>query len=150
MIDLNSRPAFLTGPAIITLIDTPRVSFSKFNVAEYEEIKNGRYNNLLAEDINGDGSTDLILTCGSQNYLDIFSFGDKSLKHSLRFKIFNTKQFNQYSSYTSEPQTIDSADFDGDGFNDLAMMVHNKILIYYSDSPQKPKTADGADKKEVK
>lgn len=150
VIDLNSRPAFLTGPAVITLIDGPRVTFSKFSVAEYEEIKNGRYNNLLAEDINGDGSADLVLTCGSQNYLDIFSFGDKSLKHSLRFKIFNTKQFNQYSSYTSEPQAIDSADFDADGFNDLAMMVHNKILIYYSDSPQKPNTADGVDKKEVK
>lgn len=136
--ELNGRPAFINNSGISAAVEKPALAFDKFNLGDYEEIKNGRYNNLLAKDINGDGVSDLILTCGAQNYLDIFNFIDNAWKLSLRFKIFNTKQFNQYSSYTSEPQMIDSADFDGDGYNDLAMLVHNKVLVYYSDSPAKP------------
>ncbi len=135
---LNDRPVLITGSSINTIIEKPSLSFDKFVTSDYEDIKNGKYNNLIAKDINGDGETDLILTCGSQNYLDIFNFSNKTLKHSLRFKIFNTKQFNQYSSYTKEPQMIVSADFDGDSYNDIAMLIHNKIMVYYSDSPAKP------------
>lgn len=134
--DLNGRPAFISAACAGAVIDSPSLAFEKYGFAEYEEIKNGRYNNLLAKDINGDGAADLVLTCGAQNYLDIFNFIGGAWKLSLRFKIFNTRQFSQYSSYTSEPQAIDSADFDGDGYNDLAMLVHNKVIVYYSDSPR--------------
>ncbi len=138
---LNNRPVLITGSSINAIIEKPSLSFDKFVTSDYEDIKNGKYNNLIAKDLNGDGENDLILTCGSQNYLDIFNFSDKTLKHSFRFKIFNTKQFNQYSSYTKEPQMIISADFDGDSYNDLAMLIHNKVIIYYSDSPAKPGAA---------
>jgi hypothetical protein len=143
---LNGRPVLISGSSINTIIEKPSLSFDKFVTSDYEDIKNGKYNNLIAKDINGDGECDLILTCGSQNYLDIFNFSGSALKHSLRFKIFNTKQFNQYSSYTKEPQMIVSADFDGDSYNDIAMLIHNKVMIYYSDSPAKPGAAAGTKK----
>lgn len=143
---LNGRPALISSSCVNAIIEKPSLSFDKFVVSDYEDIKNGKYNNLIAKDINGDGKCDIVLTCGSQNYLDIFNFSGGSLKHSLRFKIFNTKQFNQYSSYTKEPQAIVSADFDGDSYNDLAMLIHNKVMIYYSDSPVKPGAAAGSKK----
>ncbi len=138
---LNGRPVIMDYTALNVFASHPELVFDKMNVGDYEDIKNGRYNNLAAKDINGDGSADIILTCGAQNYLDIFGFKNDKFDHSMRFKIFNTKQFSQFSSYTAEPQKIAAADFDGDSYNDLVMLVHNKVIIYFSDSPSKPGAA---------
>jgi len=111
------------------------LEFDPFPVASYEENKKGKYNNLLARDANGDGICDIVATCGVLNMLDIFTPIAGSLRHAFRFKIFNTKQF-QSGAFSSEPSQIDVADFDSDGYNDIVMMVHDKIIIYFGDKPQ--------------
>lgn len=116
------------------LTSGPRVEFEPYPVAPYEENRKGKYNNLLARDVNGDGVCDIVATCGALNMLDIFTPVSGSIRHAFRFKVFNTKQF-QGGSFSSEPSQLEACDLDSDGYADIIMMVHDKIIIYYGDRP---------------
>ena len=135
LLTFNASPMIAGDFEINAPIKSHSVEFDVYNVSAYEENKNGKYNYLLSRDVNGDGVCDIVTTCGATNFLDIFTSHRGSLRHAFRFKIFSTRQFHQYDSYAPEPQMFDIADFNGDGYNDIAMLVHDKLIIYYSDSP---------------
>lgn len=52
------------------------------------------------------------------------------IRSFMSFEIFEEKHFSNNNS-GSEPRYIISDDFDGNGKNDIFMVVHNKLLFYY-------------------
>jgi FG-GAP-like repeat len=93
-------------------------------------IKDGYLNDVVSGDLDNDGRKDLVFMETSKNYIDLVTF-DKN--HKLvpadRWQVFEQKTFRGRGDGT-EPREAVVADLTGDGKNDLAVVVHDRILLY--------------------
>jgi len=94
-------------------------------------IKDGFLNDVVSGDLDNDGRKDLVFMETSRNYLDLVIF-DKN--HKLvpgdRWQVFEQKTFRGRGGDAPEPREAVVADLTGDGKNDLAVVVHDRILLY--------------------
>jgi hypothetical protein len=94
-------------------------------------IKDGYLNDVVAGDLNNDGRKDLVFLETARNYLDLVIF---NAQHKLvpadRWQVFEQRTFRGRMSDQSEPREAVVADFTGDGKNDLAVIVHDRIIVY--------------------
>ena len=100
------------------------------------KIKNGRYGNLVAGDINSDDRADLIMVESKRSHFEILGL-DSGLAPipAMRFKIFEQKSYAQtkLAGAAVEPRELIIADVTGDGKNDLVTVIHDRIIIYPQD-----------------
>lgn len=99
---------------------------------DYETpIKDGYLNDVVSGDLDNDGRKELVFMETSKNHLDLVIF-DK--KHKLvpgdRWQVFEQKTFRGRGGEGPEPREAVVADLNGDGKNDLAVVVHDRVLIY--------------------
>ena len=99
---------------------------------DYETpIKDGYLNDMVSGDLDNDGRKDLVFMETSKNHLDLVIF-DK--EHKLvpgdRWQVFEQKSFRGRGSDSTEPREAVVADLTGDGRNDLALVVHDRVLLY--------------------
>ena len=94
-------------------------------------IKDGYLNDVVSGDLDNDGRKELVFMETSKNHLDIVVF-DKN--HKLlpgdRWQVFEQKTFRGRGGDGTEPREAVVADLTGDGKNDLAVVVHDRILLY--------------------
>ena len=94
-------------------------------------IKDGYLNDVVSGDLDNDGRKDLVFMETSRNHLDLVIF-DKN--HKLvagdRWQVFEQKTFRGRGGEAPEPREAVVADLTGDGKNDLAVVVHDRILLY--------------------
>ncbi len=94
-------------------------------------IKDGRLNDIVLGDLNNDGRKDLVFLETARNYLDIVMFDtDKKLLPANRWQVFEERTFRSRRSDLPEPREAVIIDLTGDGRNDLAVVVHDRILVY--------------------
>jgi hypothetical protein len=106
------------------------------------KIKDGKYGNLTAGDINSDNRTDLIMVEykaiePKHNHIEILTF-DSSLNPvpAMRFKIFEQKSYRSSRAGPNpniEPRELMLADVTNDGKEDLVTIIHDRIIIYPQD-----------------
>jgi hypothetical protein len=88
---------------------------------------------LIAGDLNADGRPDLALIDTGEHFVEIISYGGGSeLDRALSFKVFEQKSFHDRGAHV-EPRDLAVGDVDGDGRQDLILIVHDRILIYRQD-----------------
>lgn len=94
-------------------------------------IKDAHLNDVVAGDLNNDGRKDLVFLETAKNYLDIVEF-DKNHKlvPANRWQVFEEKTFRGRRSDLPEPREAIVADLTGDHKNDLAVIVHDRIILY--------------------
>lgn len=100
------------------------------------EIKDGRYGNLAAGDINSDDRADLIMVEFKRNHFEILALDSGfTPTPAMRFKIFEEKTYAQskLAGATVEPRELTIADVTGDGKDDLVTVIHDRIIIYPQD-----------------
>jgi hypothetical protein len=94
-------------------------------------IKDGHLTDVVTGDLNHDGRKDLVFLETAHNYLDLVIF---NAQHKLvpenRWQVFEERTFRGRRGDVPEPREAVVADLTGDGKNDLAVLVHDRILLY--------------------
>ncbi len=94
-------------------------------------IKDGYLTDVVSGDLNNDGRKDLVFMETAKNHLDLVIF---DAKHKLvpadRWQVFEQRTFRSRGGDMPEPREAVVVDLTGDGKNDLAVIVHDRILVY--------------------
>ena len=95
-------------------------------------IKDGRLNDVVSGDLNQDGRKDLVFLETAKNYLDLVIFArEGKLVPANRWPVFEERSFrSRRGADSQEPREAVIADFTGDGKNDLAIIVHDRVIVY--------------------
>lgn len=118
-------------------------------IASYEtDNKDGQLFDMTPGDLNGDGKLDVLLLDPMDHNLEIVtSAGEGKIERALKWQVFEEKTFNRESGLM-EPREAVIADTDGDGLEDIILLVHDRVLIYRQDpgTGETPMEADAASK----
>lgn len=94
-------------------------------------VRNGRLNDVVSGDLNNDKRKDLIFLETAKNYVDIVLFNEHAkLSPGSRWQVFEERTFRSQRADFGEPREAVIADFSGDGKNDLAILVHDRVILY--------------------
>ena len=107
-------------------------------ISSYEPNRqDARLGDLITGDLNGDGAADILFTDVAEQSLDIATFAgaDEDLLHALTFRLFERKSFRGGGDLI-EPREMAVGDVDGDGRDDLVLILHDRVVILRQDSGQ--------------
>lgn len=94
-------------------------------------IKDGYLNDVISGDLNNDGRKDLVFMETGKNHLDLVIFdANHKLVPADRWKVFEQRTFRSRGGELPEPREALVADLTGDGKSDLAVVVHDRVLVY--------------------
>ncbi len=94
-------------------------------------IKDGHLHDVVSGDLNQDGRKDLVFLETGKNYLDLVIFDrDRKLTPANRWQVFEERTFRGRRGDQPEPREALIVDLTGDGKNDLAVVVHDRVLVY--------------------
>jgi hypothetical protein len=138
----------IAGSDRFGVLQTGRKGLRLKVIASYEPKRNeARLSDLAVGDLNGDGVPDVVFTDLAEQMLEIASYnGEKDLLPALSFRLFERKIFRP-AGEMAEPRDILCGDVDGDGREDLVLVIHDRILILRQDpgpAEKKPSQAAAA------
>lgn len=82
-------------------------------------------------DVNNDGYVDLVVLDAREQMCQIFTISaSRQLLFANEFKVFESRLFRRGDTREYEPSAAILADFTGDGATDIALEVHDRILLY--------------------
>jgi hypothetical protein len=95
-------------------------------------IKDGFLHDVISGELNQDGRRDLVFLETSRAYVDLVTFeAPHQLVPANRWQVFEERTFRQRRPVESpEPREALVIDLTGDGKADLAILVHDRILVY--------------------
>ncbi|MFN0058807.1 MAG: FG-GAP repeat domain-containing protein [Planctomycetota bacterium] len=95
----------------------------------------GNYVSIAFGDLNNDKRTDLVVSDGAKHFIEIYQrANDDDWQLALSFPVYESNSFRGQSGAQQEPRALAVGDVTGDGFEDLILIVHDRVLIY----PQEP------------
>ena len=127
------EPALAFGG--VNSVATMRFSGAAWNLKELDSyetpIKNGFLMDVVTGDLNRDKIKDLVFLESARNHLDVVKYGKGGeLIPANRWKVFEQRTFRGGRGGGPEPREALIADLTGDGLNDLAIIVHDRVLLY--------------------
>ena len=96
-------------------------------------VKKANFQQIAIGDLNNDKSKDIVAIDGVDGFMEIFSFDKEKSKWNsiLHFKIFeDVSGGRRQGASRYEPREISIGDFNNDGKDDVALLCHDKILVY--------------------
>ena len=86
-------------------------------------------------DLNRDGRNDLLLREVQKHQLEVLSrTADGEWKRAMRFKVYEGRIYERTDTPAAEPREIVAAELTGDDLTDIAIVVHDRVIVY----PQQP------------
>lgn len=125
----------LAGSDKFGVVLTGRNGLRLKTLAGYETPrKDASLADLAVGDLNADGRPDLILIDTAEHVVELVTLARPStLVRALSFKVFEQKSSRRERDADVEPRDLAVGDLDGDGRQDLVLIVHDRILIYRQD-----------------
>ena len=96
-------------------------------------IRDTKFHRLASTDIDADGKDDLILFDDLQHRITVLSDREGELRPRISWPVFDDKVYpyeDDSEELVREPRAVVAADVDGDGFQDFAMLCHDRLIIY--------------------
>ena len=94
-------------------------------------IRDGFLHDVVSGDLNQDGRRDLVFLETGKSYLDLVTFEEPhNLVPANRWQVFEERTFRSRRNELAEPREALITDLTGDGKNDLAVVVHDRVLVY--------------------
>ena len=89
---------------------------------------------VVAGDLNGDARPEVVATEVIQNSLIVLAYSseERALRHALGFRVFEQSALAE-EELELEPREALAADFDADKKHDLAVLVHDKLIVYLAE-----------------
>jgi len=98
---------------------------------DYESpLKNAYLDQIAFGDVNSDGITDAVITESNRHLLTVAALVDGGLAHVLQFPVYEESIFERDGGGGREPRELVVADLTGDQKSDVALLVHDRILVY--------------------
>ena len=91
--------------------------------------ENSRITAMATGDLNGDGLLDLAAVDGARGELEILAGTPKGFEPALGFPVFEKKTFSG-GGRGVEPRAILVRDFNGDGLDDVVLLIHDRWIMY--------------------
>ncbi|MDE0959948.1 MAG: VCBS repeat-containing protein [Planctomycetota bacterium] len=123
----------LTDRALLVIRPTDRDWISSDVFSRRSEQQNSRSTAMASGDLDGDRIDDLVVVDGVRGELEILAGGTDLFRSVLSFPVFEKKLFRG-GGRGIEPRRVMIRDFDGDGLQDVAILVHDRLIIYPQDS----------------
>ena len=107
-------------------------------LASYKTERDGAYPaDVIAGDVNGDGTTDLTVIDTSSDGLESLGFSGDHIDGVTHFGIFEEKRLvSESNSRGTEPREGIAVDVTGDGRTDLIFLCHDRLILYPQDSAE--------------
>jgi hypothetical protein len=97
-------------------------------------VKDAYLDRLAVGDVNGDGQVELVFTETRKHLMHIAAVKPDGLHHALKFPVYEARMFESSRRSSREPREVLVADLTGDGLEDIAILVHDRLIVY----PQEP------------
>ena len=132
---LNEPTIALVGLNTVAWLATDASPLTLEKELDYETaVDKGRLHDIEVGDLNDDGETDLLFLESFRNHIELARLDNEgAIKFSLRWKVFEQKTFRGRGGGMLEPREAIIADLTGDKRNDIALIVHDRILLYPQD-----------------
>ena len=128
----NAPSVLLASPSGLTLVLSDRAAIRAMDKGAYESsIKDARLAQIAVGDINHDNVPDVAVIDNANNFIELLTFApDQSLVRANKFRVFAKKQFRRRGQEPPEPRWIEMHDVTNDGYDDLILIAHDRVLIY--------------------
>ncbi|MFH1747368.1 MAG: VCBS repeat-containing protein [Planctomycetota bacterium] len=129
----SGRHALLMADADKLALLTPgEIAPTLVEQCSYETDTKGAWlGDSVAGDVNHDGVRDVVAVDVRKANLEVLTtLPDGDLTRALRFQVFQGKRFSDDPDAYGEPREVLIADLTNDGIDDIAVLVHDRLIIY--------------------